>query len=352
MMAEDGFGRLGSQLIALFHTGTPDCEAAEELIRQGADLNEAAQNGDENILSEILCGYWSSAYDDPLSDDRDDCMEECGEDCEHRRHLNLNPGPAMCSIIRFFLDHGFDVTKQDGCFGAQCLSALTLSTFDRAMIKATKILLDAGARNRPVMPVSGDDGCTPWDNMALEADILEICNHDDATASIFEAVCRIYQAVENGQPYGGIDSWEAAVGRTILRVLADRHPERPDAVPMLLPGNRMEHGGAYTLHFVHDGGVLTVAEGAHFWTNTVLPEVAGLEDVSADFDGAAGSAIERFLFDHSPDGQPCITIALESGRAIGFPPQMGEDNKENGRFVWNSCSEPFGCPALWSGSSL
>ena len=52
----------------------------------------------------------------------------------------------MCAIIRFFLDHGFDVNKCDGCFGTQCLWALTPSTYDRYMIEATKILLDAGAK--------------------------------------------------------------------------------------------------------------------------------------------------------------------------------------------------------------
>lgn len=39
-MAYDyGYGNLGNEIIKLFSKGEPDFEAAEELIKQGADLN-------------------------------------------------------------------------------------------------------------------------------------------------------------------------------------------------------------------------------------------------------------------------------------------------------------------------
>lgn len=58
MAVDYGFGDLGNKLLDLFRAGAPDFEAAEELIRQGADLNAAGKYDDENILSEILSGYW------------------------------------------------------------------------------------------------------------------------------------------------------------------------------------------------------------------------------------------------------------------------------------------------------
>lgn len=58
MAYEYGYGKLEDQLIDLFRAGAPDFEAAEELLRQGADLNATGRRDDDNILSEILAGYW------------------------------------------------------------------------------------------------------------------------------------------------------------------------------------------------------------------------------------------------------------------------------------------------------
>lgn len=67
-MAYDyGYGDLGNKLIELFRSGAPDFDAAEDLIRQGADINAIGKDDDENILSEILSGYWWSEHGDILS---------------------------------------------------------------------------------------------------------------------------------------------------------------------------------------------------------------------------------------------------------------------------------------------
>ena len=49
MAFDYGYGELGNQLISLFHSGPPDYTAAEELLRQGADLNAAGRDDCENI---------------------------------------------------------------------------------------------------------------------------------------------------------------------------------------------------------------------------------------------------------------------------------------------------------------
>ena len=115
MSYEYGYGKLEDEHISLFRSGAPDFEAAEKLIEQGADLN-ADGSTEDNILSEILRGYWWSELGDEITDDD-----------EETENKNPELGLNMCRIIRFFLEHGFDVNKFNGCYGAQCLYALTLT---------------------------------------------------------------------------------------------------------------------------------------------------------------------------------------------------------------------------------
>lgn len=326
-MAYDyGYGDLGNKMIELFQSGAPDFEAAEELIRQGADLNAIGKDDDENILSEILTGYWWSKYGDTISD--------ASDNCEHNRNLNPDLGPSMCKVIRFFLNHGFDVTKCDGCFGAQCLCALTLSTFDRYIIEATKILLDAGAKNRTVSPTSTNDDETPWSSIGTEGSYQSACEHNHSLANIFEAVYQIYQAIENGKPYKGIDSYEIAVGKKILKVLAESNGNQPVFYPMTLPEFQKDNCYTQNLYFVYDGGALISTQYADFWTDTVLPD-AEMVDVSEYFEGIVGSTIERFTYDHksvvkgtTDYGQPITTIVMGSGRKVRFSINFGEVKEE------------------------
>lgn len=47
-MAYDyGYGDLGNKLIELFRSGAPDFDAAEDLIRQGADINAIGKDDRE-----------------------------------------------------------------------------------------------------------------------------------------------------------------------------------------------------------------------------------------------------------------------------------------------------------------
>lgn len=318
------YGVLGEKMIELFSKGAPDFEAAEELIKQGADLNAEGNDDEENILSEILWAYWMSAHENIISDD-----------CETNHNLNPYLGPSMCEIIRFFLAHGFDVTKNDGCYGAQCLYALTLSTFDRYMIEATKILLDAGAKNRTISLTSNDIYETPWSSIASEGSYQSTCEHNHSLANIYEAIYQIYQAVEDGKPYSGIDSYEMAIGKKILKVLAEGNGEHPIFFQMVLPEFQKDNCYTNTLYFVYDGGVLITTNRGDFWTDTVLPDVE-LVDISEYFEGVVGSTIKRFTFDHKSVvegkmqlGQPITTIEFDYGRKVRFSINFGEVKEED-----------------------
>lgn len=328
MAYEYGYGILEDQLIELFRSGAPDFEAAQKLLNQGADLNAAGKNDDENILSEILSGYWWSAHGDTIPDDD-----------EQNENLNPELGPSMCQIIRFFLANGFDVNKQDGCYGAQCLWSLTLSTFDRYMIEATKLFLDAGAKNRTISPTSTDADETPWSFIGTEGSYQGTCEHNHGLSNIFEAVYQIYQAIEDGRPYRGIDSYEAAVGKTILRVFAESAGGKPIFYSLNLPEFKKDNCFNSTLYFIYDNGALISTQYADFWTDTVMPRTE-LVDVSENFPGVVGSAIERFTYDHrtivkgtTHYGQPITTLEMSSGQKVKFSINFGEvENADRAAF--------------------
>lgn len=324
MAFDYGYGPLENKLIELFRSGAPDFAAAEELIRQGADINAIGKNDDENILSEILSGYWRSRHADTICDACEDCGDNNCVDCKQGCDLNPNLGPSMCAIIHFFLSHGFNLTNCEGCFGAQCLCALTLSTFDRYMIEATKILLDAGARNRTISPKSTDQHDTPWSSVATEGSYQSDCEHDYGTANIYEAVYQIYQAVEDGNPYSGIDSFEIAIGRKVLSVLTERNDDQTVFFSTNSLEAKEDHCYTQTLYFVYDGGFLVSTRYLDFWTDTVLPNIE-LEDVSDRFEGIIGNTIRRFTYSPkmAADGTghcslPITTIEMDSGYKARF----------------------------------
>lgn len=330
MACDLGYGELENKLIGVFGSGIPDFDAAEALIRQGADVNALGEYDKDNILSEILY-YWSQHCNSnrSLCNDCKDCR--C-YDCQHK---DPRAGPLMCAAIRFFLDHGFDVNKRDGCFGAQCLYALTLSSFDRYMIEATKLLLDAGAKDRTISPASTDEYETPWSAVISEGTYKRVREHDHSAANIFEAIDRIYQAAEEGKPYSGIDSYEMAIGKKILKVLAEAGGAGPVFFSMDLPEFKKENCYTQTLYFVYDGGMLISNRYADFWTDTVLPP-ADLVDVSSHFDGIVGSTVKGFSYDHRSVakgtmqyGQPITTMEMDSGRKVRFSINFGEVKKED-----------------------
>lgn len=321
MAYDRGYGELENCLIDLFYSEPPDFEAAEVLIRQGADVNAVGKDDDENILSEIIGNHnWSKWEDEP---DEEDNASERGE-------ANPRRCETLCEVIRFFLAHGFDVHRREGCFGAQCLFALTLSTFDRRMIEATKLLLAAGAENRTISLDSTDIYETPMSFIGTEGSFQDCLEHNHALANIYEATYQIYLALEDGRPWQGIDSYEIAVGKRIQKVLIERDGDHPAFFSLELPGYKKDNCYRRTLYFVYDGGVLISTRYADLWTDTVLP-TAELIDVSAHFPGIAGHTILGFSYDsrtisHDKTGytQPIAFLEMDSGYRLRLSINFGE----------------------------
>ena len=236
----------------------------------------------------------------------------------------------MIKVIQFFLDHGFDVNRNDGKHGAQCLNALTLSSFDRYMIEATKLLFDAGAQN---IPVEDDPSETPMNWIGTEGSYQDTCEHDHHLGNIFEATYQVYVAVENGRPYSGIDSYEAAIGKKILYVMAESQPDSPVFSSIDLPHSKHNNCFYYNLYFLFDGGYLVATKYANYWVDTVLPDTS-LTDVSYIFSPVIGHTIQNITFGHQSIskgktffGQPITTFQFDNEIKLTFTINFGEVEK-------------------------
>ncbi len=330
-----GFGSLENKLVALFRCGAPDFETAGELLRSGADINADNGRDAESILSRIISGYWCSKSGDELCDKLCD-QEEC-EDCPKRpEDVDLNPdcGRALVSVIRFFLDHGFELNRKNGRVGARCLWELTLSVYDRHMIEATKLLLDAGAKNISITE-KPDSHDTPWDFIATEGSYQGTCCHNHYLGNLFEAVYQIYQAIEDGRDYSGIDFFEAVYGRRINQVFSSIPDRSAPFFDLDLPTSKHKNCFNQPLYFVTDNGVLITTQYADFWFDSSMPEVETI-DVSDRFPSVVGSVVKAFKFDHHEIrkgttcyGQPITTIEMDNGHSVTFTINFGEVRKED-----------------------
>ena len=81
-----GFGEAGNQLVALFRSGAPDFDKARKILDKGVDIN--ANSKYENILSEILSGYWWSETGGDLPYACSDCNKDDCAGCPEKVNLN------------------------------------------------------------------------------------------------------------------------------------------------------------------------------------------------------------------------------------------------------------------------
>ena len=172
-------------LVQCLSNTPPDFDMARQFLAQGANINAVDDHDDETLLHRCIMDVYFGIESKFL--------------------------PEM---VRFFLENGYDVTRENGRFGAEVLYALCWSTYDKMILDAAKILLDAGAD--PLYPVAdGEDvlatinwkrsGCIPVD------DDLEL-------ECLFTVLYDIVETKTLNKPYSGIQWWDEAVGKRIDRV--------------------------------------------------------------------------------------------------------------------------------------
>lgn len=172
-------------LVQSLGANPPDFAAARRLLAQGANINAVDDSNDETLLHRCIMDLYFG-----------------------------NESKFLPEMVRFFLENGYDVTRENGRFGAEALYALCWSTYDKMILDAAKILLDEGAD--PLYSVAdGEDvlatinwkrsGCIPVD------DDLEL-------ECLFTVLYDIVEAKTLSKPYSGIQWWDEAVGKRIDNV--------------------------------------------------------------------------------------------------------------------------------------
>ncbi len=114
----------------------PDYEEMEAAIKAGADVNAETYEDGDTLLSETYSFYLEERCF-PGKDDWTDWKNVAKEKRINGWHLPL--------ITKFFIDHGFDVNRGNGAYGATALYNLSHSTYDTYSLLTARMLLEAGA---------------------------------------------------------------------------------------------------------------------------------------------------------------------------------------------------------------
>ncbi len=307
-----GYQKLSYELYDLFTSPAPDFEKAEDLIRRGADVNDQGDDKEENILSDIL-------YDFYPPEDENDQYEEFGNN--------------LVKLIQFFLNHGYDVTRQDGLYGAQCLNALPLKAYNKYLLDAMKLILHAYGDNIPVWDYS--EG-SPVDAMESERG-YQYAESNYYLENILEAGCQIYNAIEAGHPFDGIQTFESAIGKKVLRILA--RTDKTDNIFHTVDRLESYHHNCFNcdLYFIFEKSHLVYYRYINCWVDTYLPDKS-LTDVSNLFPDIIGHTIQDISFGgnsvrkmrstnmlpFTSYHQPIISIHFDNTVKINFTSNHGE----------------------------
>lgn len=257
--------KLAEQLMLCLEEYPPDLAGARALLDKGADIHHVNSFG-EPLLAEIIMGYPLDKAMNPctICNEHDACEVR---NCEKTK--KAYDSEYLPAVVRFFLENGYDVTRDGGKFGAEALEALCWSSSDKLILEAAKLLLDAGADPLVIMEDREDvfaaidwvsAGCIPVDE-DLELECLYAAYYD------------IAEGKTKGLDYNKIQWWDAAAGKEIKRVLSCA-PSGENAVFTVSTGvHQYENCFANDMILDCDGTMLAVSQYCHAYVDPCkIPE--------------------------------------------------------------------------------
>lgn len=133
-----------------------------------------------------------------------------------------NRGTILADIVRHFLSCGYDVSANDGLNGGLALHALCWSSYDRYILDAAKVLMNAGA---PVNYRTRDDDLNDEPEGLLGSISWKLSgawmvDKDYAWANTLEAYYAMTEANIAGKDYSSIDNYFACIGKNLTSVSA------------------------------------------------------------------------------------------------------------------------------------
>ena len=291
----DYIGKITEELCKSISRNGIDWNTFEAVLSSVEDINIFDSDCEETILSELL-----------LSDDF------------------YNNGSLMPDIIRSFIKHGYDVRANDGINGGLCLSKLCWSSYDKYVLDAAKVLLDAGA---PIDYASSDDETDDdgsggvLGSIAWKLSGLWCIDGDYSAANIFEAYYSMIKAVRDGKDYREISSYLDCIGLRLDKVSA---AVDDCECKYLTEGELIKYSGDLFMYF--EGKPLKVSKYADF----VIDPINAREnennavDVIKDFTEVIGSRLVNVKF----MDQSICCFDFENGKRIIFTSLgVGEGNR-------------------------
>ena len=91
--------------------------------------------------------------EDPFDDENDTLLSKL-----YRESNLYQRGELTVELTKLFLKHGYDVQANNGYNGAICLDALCWSSYDKYVLHAAELLLDAGANTHIKIDDDFEDG--------------------------------------------------------------------------------------------------------------------------------------------------------------------------------------------------
>ena len=269
-----------------------DFKKMEKLLELGADINGMAD--EESILAEVLCGY---------SMDTMGIAAETGIE---------NPeeaiGKNMVRLIRFFLDHGYDVERNRGAHGTDCVFSLCLSTFDRYALEGLRLFLEAGTD--VTREPKNDYDSTSLGYLGVEA-TLALFDEFFSSEVLFETMYTAAEHYSEGKPWSGIDMYDQCIGKIIHKVwVSEKQP---------IPFHRNEDCLEGFLYVEYEDGVLRIDREGIPMTDDRLPEET-LQDVTHLFPEIIGKKITSAeIRSENPDEEHYVRyFTITAGKVLIF----------------------------------
>lgn len=275
-----------------------DWDAFDSVLNGLEDINAYDEQYEETFLSELIMagGYYSR-------------------------------GAILADIVRHFLSCGYDVSANEGLNGGLALNSLCWSSYDRHILDAAKVLMNAGA---PVNFRTNDDdpdeepegllGCIGW-----KLSGAWVVDKNFAFANTLEAYYAMAKASLSGKDYSSIEHYFTCIGRSLTAVSALKYG---DTVSLRSEGPLCVYNDPLVMWF--GDKPLVVGCYPDFVVNPVYVDdkKANLSDVSAVFSPLIGATLQEIRYISSA----VCYLEFSNGKRLFFAGRNIDDEKTVGSF--------------------
>ena len=328
-----GFGELENELIEAGKEYPPNYTKMRELLAAGADINatSAKEKSDESLLSIIILGYPDDFGYPETCDNCEKDGEECAE-CPENFWKDFN-GRYLPELCEFFLRNGFNIHGSNDRFGGRCIMNLTWSSYDKYILDATKMLLDAGAN--PNYKYDDNETLLSW--VATKASAGRCVDEDHNLENLFETMYSILEAATENRNYDAIEYFSVAIGRKVERIEMYCEPGQTPVFSMKEPEFQNENCFNGTIVLWCEGKALRINRWSDIMVDPVITQDNGKVkvDMGEYFCDYIGHELTAIRFNHETTvkgtthyGRAVIHLHFSNGKCIHFSNNFGKTTKK------------------------